>query len=785
MATPRYGDIVEMNGELFEFTPIGYMPVNPTRDISNKTIIKISPDVKPSSESGMFSGFDDDIDVDVPGEITDPDAISDILNQYYGNDPTGQGQLDDEYFDSLPQELQWLIEDQETFGSLVDGFLNGTVTYEQLQNFELSDYGDAGTRFVDTYNQVMAEIRSQLRTDEEGRYIIPDTLEQLMQGIGQAEIESIWADPSIIEILTANGIRMNPDAPYDISAAEGVTPEGFSQLLEAIQAIQDAGGYEEWLAQQEGGDNQEPTLLEQILADNPDITEEDVNVINSIIQATGRTIPTSIQDAKDLIENIWNSVSATSQDCETWTGRVVEGEGGSGSVPGSGSGTYQGWKDCVNIGDIFAIPGLNLPIPPGMVDITWKDLEDKIAEAGESLEDFLEDPTGWFEGKVNSAIEAVRDAWGDLTTGAIFTTDDLENVLGDLLGGWIAGIVIEEAQDQLEEINPFLFAGNCEDPAFREANEKYCAQAPLECTNGALNYPECNQCPEGFFFSEQTNQCEPEKQAPIGPTAEECAQQNRSHIPAEEGGTDRCGGCLSGYEPNTEGECVEESIEGPCKIPGQVRNEVTGECEDPVVFEPGAPCKNDLGIDGTYDEEGNCVIQLEPEPQPEPEPAPEPEIEPQPEPEPEPEPEIEPEPEPEPAPEPGPEPGPEPEPGEGEESCANGAVDWPLCSECADDTKPSDYEDGQCPGPVTGDSGDPGDPPVDGGAVGGGGGGGGRVPITGLSYQLPALQQIIAPPPVDYAKGLMAQTMQTTDYNQALGGVIANSLQKRKKGMLV
>jgi hypothetical protein len=31
----------------------------------------------------------------------------------------------------------------------------------------------------------------------------------------------------------------------------------------------------------------------------------------------------------------------------------------------------------------------------------------------------------------------------------------------------------------------------------------------------------------------------------------------------------------------------------------------------------------------------------------------------------------------------------------------------------------------------------------------------------------------------------MAQTMQTTDYNQALGGVIANSLQKRKKGMLV
>ena len=66
---------------------------------------------------------------------------------------------------------------------------------------------------------------------------------------------------------------------------------------------------------------------------------------------------------------------------------------------------------------------------------------------------------------------------------------------------------------------------------------------------------------------------------------------------------------------------------------------------------------------------------------------------------------------------------------------------------------------------------------------GGGGGRGGQVPITGLSYQLPVLQQIIAPPSVDYPKGLMAQVSQTTDYNQALGSVIANSLQKRKKGM--
>ena len=31
MAAPRYGDILEINGQLVEFTPVGYMPVSPER----------------------------------------------------------------------------------------------------------------------------------------------------------------------------------------------------------------------------------------------------------------------------------------------------------------------------------------------------------------------------------------------------------------------------------------------------------------------------------------------------------------------------------------------------------------------------------------------------------------------------------------------------------------------------------------------------------------------------------------------------------------------------------
>lgn len=136
-----------------------------------------------------------------------------------------------------------------------DAFMGAVENYGNLANYY--DFA-AGYRDLSGFDD--------LRTDEEGRYIVPDTLEQLMQGIGQAEIESIWADPSIIEILTANGIRMNPDAPYDIGAAEGVTPEGFSELLEQIQEIQDAGGYEAWLESQgnedtdAGGDQEGGTL---------------------------------------------------------------------------------------------------------------------------------------------------------------------------------------------------------------------------------------------------------------------------------------------------------------------------------------------------------------------------------------------------------------------------------------------------------------------------------------------------------------------------------------------
>lgn len=72
-----------------------------------------------------------------------------------------------------------------------------------------------------------------------------------------------------------------------------------------------------------------------------------------------------------------------------------------------------------------------------------------------------------------------------------------------------------------------------------------------------------------------------------------------------------CGGCAEGYEPKN-GQCVAEL--DPC--PGQqIRNEVSGECEDPDPgFVSGDPCKTETGESGTYDEDGNCIATVSPPP---------------------------------------------------------------------------------------------------------------------------------------------------------------------------
>ena len=264
----------------------------------------------------------------------------------------------------------------------------------------------------------------------------------------------------------------------------------FEEIGRIGQEIEDAGGWAEWVEanypdpEEEEEDQEEEedpensddayrAVLEEIREAQGGLSEEDEAAFGELYETIKGQLPTSIEDVTDILRNILNTAAGISTECEE--GRILEdgtetGGWGGVSVNPDTKETYSGWKDCVNLGAI--LPGLDIPLPPGMGSVTWRDLEVKVREAGESFEDFLEDPTGWVEEKIEDAIGAIKDAWGDLTSGAIFSTSDLDDFLSDLLGGWLASVIAQEVQDALEVDNPFLFAGDCEDPAFRRKSRK-------------------------------------------------------------------------------------------------------------------------------------------------------------------------------------------------------------------------------------------------------------------------------------------------------------------------
>lgn len=173
MATLRYGDIVEINGELFEFTPIGYMPVSPTRDISNKTIVKALPtegmltqtvggdinEMGPEIPGGdvRFTDPNDDVFISpdptagAPAELIylddipemdedpeDPPSPEEIINQAFaGWDAFVEqwlGYIEDQASDDI--DRIFLMEEMEEFEDLKAQYEAGEITAEELLAFE-------------------------------------------------------------------------------------------------------------------------------------------------------------------------------------------------------------------------------------------------------------------------------------------------------------------------------------------------------------------------------------------------------------------------------------------------------------------------------------------------------------------------------------------------------------------------------------------------------------------------------------------------------------------------
>lgn len=86
----------------------------------------------------------------------------------------------------------------------------------------------------------------------------------------------------------------------------------------------------------------------------------------------------------------------------------------------------------------------------------------------------------------------------------------------------------------------------------------------------------------------------------------DCSSINRQQVAGATTGTE-CGPCIQGYEVNEFEQCV-ETIGGENCPEGQYYNETTLQCEDEISYTPGAPCNAANGEQGTYNDQGECIV---------------------------------------------------------------------------------------------------------------------------------------------------------------------------------
>ena len=201
------------------------------------------------------------------------------------------------------------------------------------------------------------------------------------------------------------------------------------------------------------------------------------------------------------------------------------------------------WKDCVNFNVLGGIPGL--PLPPGMIDVgTYRDFENGLKKIGTTVGEVLEGDKSI--GEVLKDISTtilgeIRGVFKDIDDATI---DDAYDWLKGVLGGVMGGLVFAEIEDQLSDL---LF--------------------PLD---------------KGTF---------------------DCASVNREGGMVIDEGS--CEGCLDGFTPNEEGQCVP----GECP-PEMVKDELTGDCVEPLGCQPGGPCTTADGVGGRYNADCECIANV-------------------------------------------------------------------------------------------------------------------------------------------------------------------------------
>ena len=156
----RYGDIFEIDGQLYEVTPVGYRPVSPTRDVSNQR--KIDPPAgmltggvsKPSNSGDMSSNFAPEFE-DTPEFINDlPGFAVSAYWQALSADERQYGESAEyvrqffEFVEDLHDQISNAIASGETTierGDLYQAYPDNPTFAEETNAFFDSLFGEDGT----------------------------------------------------------------------------------------------------------------------------------------------------------------------------------------------------------------------------------------------------------------------------------------------------------------------------------------------------------------------------------------------------------------------------------------------------------------------------------------------------------------------------------------------------------------------------------------------------------------------------------------------------------------
>jgi hypothetical protein len=531
------------------------------------------------------------------------------------------------YSDEAINEIARATVDNENFkGNNVLATILRDIGYD-ADNWEVSPVGDSG-----------------LKEGDKCATVTNGPLDGTIQG-GEC-VSTTPAGPDCKVITQENA----DECGYEISSDGQLVPKDLSKDPESYPTYVSCGG----------------GIFAETINDCPDM------------EGTGSQIPEdqtkTAQAIKDWIEGQIGKVKDMTVDDVL---EAVFGSGGytceltgEGEEPWDCAGTdgteeNQCWKDCVSASVLGGIPGL--PMPPGNIDVgTVRDLENKVEEIGGTISDIFsapqgdEDDEGFIQRAKDWVLGKIEDIFGgidDVTPGQI--TDWITGVLGTTISGIILKEIEGKKNDVIDKINEITGLPldtptnliNCSDYG-REGGEVKSIEECGGCLNKSQEIGTDDRCRDKAVVDDFTVDCASEgrqgdrgtkqgdKVTGCGPclsthqeidgqcvewkdtgdTEDDCIALNREYIPSTAAGTkSSCGQCEEGFDPdanNPTGPCI-PSLDN-CQSRGLVKDDITGECVEPLDCTPNTPCTTKDGAPGKYADNCDCVADfVNPGPTPE------------------------------------------------------------------------------------------------------------------------------------------------------------------------